>query len=84
MAKQKKRIAEPWISELELKVHDVHCGEYFVMRQKNDIININLINNQTGEIRQKRVTIDQIVRRVFESEIETSKDIELEDIDSDR
>jgi len=75
MAKQKKRIAKPWISILEIAY-----GNCIITIHGMDTVTINLVNQETGEIRQKKVTIDQIVRRIFEFEIVTSKDIELEDI----
>lgn len=67
MAKQRKKIAQPWIVELD-------------SAYKSDIFIINLINNETGEIRQKRVTLDQIARKLFESEISNWDDVKLEDI----
>jgi len=80
MAKQKKRIAEPWYTEIEFVGNDY---PYILnsITHKDLSIPITLINKQTGEIRQKKVTIDQIARRIFESEISTWKDIELENIE---
>jgi len=83
MAKQKKRIAEPWISELDI---DTSCfnknSTISIPSQDKDVrMFINLINKETGEIRQKEITMDQIARRIFESEISNWKDIELEDIE---
>jgi len=77
--KQNKRIAAPWIADIEYKFND----QYFSLSSMCDdtnIIWINLVNTNTGEIRQKRVTIDQIARRCCESEISSYGDIELEDI----
>jgi hypothetical protein len=75
--KQNKRISDPWFSEIEF----VYDNNYYVLNSKNDnTIRINLVNDRTGEIRQKSVTVDQIARRCCESEISSSGDIELEDI----
>jgi len=76
--KQNKRIAEPWSIEIDV----IANNNRYTLSSKtlNNPITINLINNATGEIRQKRVSIDQIARRCFESEIETWNDIKLENI----
>jgi hypothetical protein len=74
--KQNKRIASPWVSEVEISIG----GLYSTLQSENDdTLRINLVNKYTGEIRQKVVSIDQVVRRCFESEISSWKDIELED-----
>ena len=71
--KQNKRIAFPWLVEIESP------EEYLRSDRPDDIIRVNLFNELTGEIRQKIVSIDQVGRKIFESEISTWKDIELED-----
>jgi hypothetical protein len=76
--KQNKRIAEPWIAEIEFKFNNQYYFLSSVCDDTNDIF-INLVNTHTGEIKQKRVSVDQIARRVCESEIKSSDYIELED-----
>jgi hypothetical protein len=73
--KQNKRIAFPWIVEIESS-----NVNYLRSDRPEDTIVVNLFNELTGEIRQKAVSIDQVGRRIFESEISTWEDIELEDI----
>jgi hypothetical protein len=78
--KQNKRIADPWYVEIEVSTKDRNTEYDFVrLCRKDDEVRINLVNASTGEIRQKCVSLDQLARRCFESEISSWKDIELED-----
>jgi len=52
--KQRTALADPWIFELELHT---------------DGLVVNLVNQKTGDIRQKRCSIDTVGRRMFASEI---------------
>jgi hypothetical protein len=74
----KKKIATQWYIEIDVIANNNH----FILSSKilNNPITINLISDATGEIRQKKVSIDQIARKMFESEISTWKDIGLEDM----
>jgi hypothetical protein len=76
--RQNKRISEPWIAEIEFKFNNQYYSLSSICDDTNDIF-INLVNTHTGEIRQKKVLIDQLARRLFESEIKNRKDIEIED-----
>jgi len=76
--KQNKKIAYLWSAELDIATNDQYL--YLFDGKLGLSIVINLVNEFTGEIRQKRVTIDQIARRCCESEISSSSDISLEDI----
>jgi hypothetical protein len=63
------KISEPWTAEVELRAGDSWlCGT-----NDNAVIIVNLVSNITGEIRQKRVSVDTLARRVFASEISTWK-----------
>ena len=75
--KQNKRIANPWFVEIDFRFNNNY---YCFSSQNDDTVLINLINENTGEIRQKRVSIDTIARRVFESEIKNMDDVHLEDV----
>ncbi len=75
--KQNKKIAQPWIAEITFEFNDQYFSLSSLLDNKNKIY-ISLVNDRTGEIRQKYVTVDQIARRVCESEISSSNDIELE------
>jgi hypothetical protein len=66
--KDNKRINDNYEIEVEL-----HGYNTYLFKDKKSMVYINLINRLTGEIRQKRVTLDFIIRRVFQSEIETWK-----------
>ena len=76
--KQNKIIAEPWIAEVEFKFNNQYYSLSSVCDDTNDVF-INLVNTSTGEIRQKKITVDQLARRLYESEIKTWKDVEIED-----
>lgn len=52
------KLSEPWMVEVE-------------QRPDEEIIIVNLISKETGEIRQKRVSFDTLARRVFASELKT-------------
>ena len=65
----KRKIADPWYVEIE--VIPKKGERYFITSQTEAVIAVNLISNRTGEIRQKRVSLDTFARRIFKSEINT-------------
>ena len=73
----KIKIAKPWGIEIEIIGMNHSRGDYFT-NDSNQIISINLVNNETGEIRQKQISLDTLARKVFESELKTWKDISTE------
>lgn len=75
----KIKIAEPWIPEIEAE----NSVYNFFSNSNKQIITISLINNKTGEIRQKHISLDTLARKVFESELKTWKDISTERIPKD-
>ena len=76
--KQKKIIGEPWIAEIEFKFNNQYYSLSSILDDENEIF-INLVNTHSGVIMQKRISVDQLARRLFESEIKTRKDIEIVD-----
>jgi hypothetical protein len=62
-------ISKPWSSEVELRVGD----KWLYGGSDNAVIIVNLISDITGEIRQKRISVDTLARRVFASEMRRLK-----------
>jgi hypothetical protein len=72
--KDQRQFKGGWEAELDFSTKD----EVLAMRDQE--VSINLVNSITGEIRQKRVSIDFIAQRVFRGEIETWRKKYGEDI----
>lgn len=64
MRKPNVKLADNWFGELLIN-HTWHCLD------GGTVVTVNLINSNTGEIRQKQLTFDALIRKAFDSEIKT-------------
>ena len=63
------KIAAPWMGEVTILDDEGKMDGY----TQDGVLVVSLVNLSTGEIRQKRISVDTLVRRIFASEIASWK-----------